>query len=391
VIINVNEILANADKIAAVDPNYNEDYKKQSNNALIALRSWAYLQLLRLNGKVAYIPDNMVELPATQTYITTEAMIDTLINQLTPNIHRNTKVTEMFFPNYPIGKALLGELYLEKNQYDSAAYYLKWSMEVQGNDNMYKVSSFKKESWRDIFIGGESSSDENIGVIPFNGSEDQRNPLTDIMSPYHDFLVKPSDVLFNLYKSQSPVKGSDGDFYRGIGVTVDTLSNINERFISKYTLVEGIDVYSCDIVFQRCSDIHMKLAEAVNRKGDYLLALALINQGIAGEKKKPTGYTKWSKNVGIRGRAYLKSKELPAEITDPNQIMEMVEDIIIEERAMDLAFEGSRMFDLIRIAKRRGNVDYLANRIAAKYPDWQQDRIKNILRNEANWYLPLSN
>jgi starch-binding outer membrane protein, SusD/RagB family len=389
VIIDVNEILANAKKVAEVDPNYNVDFEKQSNNMLIALRSWAYFQLLRLNGKVAYIPDNMVELPASQTFITKDAMIDTLINQLTHNIHRDTKVTELLFQNIPNGKALLGELYLEKNQYDSAAYYLKFAMEVQGYDKMYKVSAFSKDSWRDIFIGGESSSDENIGVIPFNGSEDQRNPLANIMLPSHQYLVKPSDLLFNLYLAQTPLKGSNGDFFRGIGVTVDTLDNINERYISKYTLVEGIDMYSGDIIFQRCADIHMKLAEAVNRKGDYKLALALINQGIASEKVKPTGYTKWNKNVGIRGRAYLASRTIPDEVTDPNQIMELVEDMIVEERAMDLAFEGTRMFDLIRIAERRGNPDYLVNKIAAKYPVEKQDEIRNKLRNESNWYLPL--
>jgi len=389
VIINVNEILANAAKIGAIDPNYNSIYQKQSNNMLIALRSWAYFQLVRLNGKVAYIPDNMIELPASQIIISKDAMIDTLINHLTPNIHRDTKTAELSISNYPIGKALLGELYLEKNQYDSAAFYLKWAMEVQGVDKMYKLTAFSKDSWKEIFVGGESSSDENIGVVPFNGSEDQRNPLADFMLPSHKYWVKPSDLLFNLYLTQIPLKGDPGDFYRGIGVTVDTLSNINERYINKYTLVDGIDTYSGDIVFMRCADIHTKLAEALNRLGNYQLAMLLLNQGIVSAKgEKPEGFTKWNKNVGIRGRAYLKSRELPAEVTDPNQIMLLVEDMIIEERAMDLAFEGSRMFDLIRIAERRGDADYLANIIARKYPVEQQEQIKSVLRDKNKWYLP---
>jgi tetratricopeptide (TPR) repeat protein len=392
VIINVNEILANAEKIAAVDPRYNVDYQTQSNNALIGLRSWAYFQLLRLNGKVAYIPNNIPEFTVSQEYITKEAMIDTLINHLTPSIHRNTLISEMIFSNYPSNKALLGELYLEKNQYDSAAFYLKWAMEVQGYDKIFKVSAFAKESWLGIFAGGENSSDENIGVVPFNGSEDQRNPLAEIMLPSHQYLVKPSDLLINLYVNQTPQKGDFGDFFRGLGVTVgvDSLESGYVWYVNKYTLIDGIDTYSGDIIFMRCADIHMKLAEALNRLGDPKLAMALINKGIAGEKaaERPAGYEKWNKNVGIRGRAYLLPRELPAEVTDPNQIMELVEDMIIEERAMDLAFEGGRMFDLIRIAERRGNPDYLANKIAAKYPAERQEQIKGILRDKTKWYLP---
>ncbi len=77
-------------------------------------------------------------------------------------------------------------------------------------------------------------------------------------------------------------------------------------------------------------------------------------------------------------------------MTDPNQIVELIEDYIIEERCMELAFEGSRMFDLIRIAKRRNNPEYLASRVAAKYPAEMQDQVKAFFMNEANWYIPVN-
>jgi len=392
VIINVNEILANAGKISALDPNYNVDFQKQSNSALIGLRSWAYYELILLNNKVSYIPDNLAELPTAPIIVNKEAMIDTLIHQLIPTIHRNTAITELYFSDYPNNKALLGELYLEKEQYDSAAFYLKWAMEVQGLDKQYKVSAYNKDTWKNIFVGGEASSDENIGVMPYNGSEDQRNPLADLMLPTHQYWVKPSAVIFNLYKKQLTAKKLEGDFFRGIGVTVDTINNINEQYIKKYTLLDGIDMYSGDIIYMRCADIHMKLAEALNRMGNYSMAMILINQGVKSEKAatRPAEYVKWATNMGIRGRAYLASREIPADVTDPHQIMELVEDYIIEEREMDLAFEGSRMFDLIRIAERRGDVDYLANRVAAKYPVEKQEEVKNILRNKANWYVPVA-
>ncbi len=46
----------------------------------------------------------------------------------------------------------------------------------------------------------------------------------------------------------------------------------------------------------------------------------------------------------------------------------MVEDLIMVERSMELAFEGKRWFDLVRVAKRRGPA-YLADKISSKFFD----------------------
>jgi starch-binding outer membrane protein, SusD/RagB family len=393
IIINANEVLVNIHRVTEADPNFDEFYQKQSRGALVCIRAWAYFQLVRLNGEAAYIPDNMVELPSdhTQKFITKDAMIDTLINQLTPYIHTDQSTEEKRFKNYPNSKALLGELYLEKNDYANAAFYLKLAMESYENDTkVLKVDkTYLKDAWVNIFIGGESSTSENIGVIVYNATENQTNPLSIWMQPIDKYLVKPSSVVYNSFVSQVPLKGSGGDKYRGVGVTFDTLQNANETYIKKYSLLAGIDGYSIDIPYMRCADIHLLLAEALNRMGESNMALILLNQGVIFEKAKPSSYIKWSMNVGIRGRAYLSPRKVPENITDATQIIETIEDYIIEERSMELAFEGYRMFDLMRIANRRANPDYLANRIAAKYPINMQEQVKNFLRNESNWYIPL--
>jgi len=70
-----------------------------------------------------------------------------------------------------------------------------------------------------------------------------------------------------------------------------------------------------------------------------------------------------------------------------------MEDIIMDERARELAFEGERFFDYIRIARRRqkaGNngVEWLANKISESRPANERDAIKARLMDEKNWYLP---
>ena len=65
-------------------------------------------------------------------------------------------------------------------------------------------------------------------------------------------------------------------------------------------------------------------------------------------------------------------------------VMRCVEDLIVDEEALELAFEGTRFFDLMRVAKRRNDTDYLASRLAKRNP-----ALLGKLRNEDNWYFRL--
>jgi hypothetical protein len=70
-----------------------------------------------------------------------------------------------------------------------------------------------------------------------------------------------------------------------------------------------------------------------------------------------------------------------------------MEDIIMDERARELAFEGERFYDYIRIARRReraGNngIEWLATKISESRPANQRAAIKARLMDEKNWYLP---
>ena len=401
VIVNLNEVLVHLDELAANDPTFDENIQYFITGDMLAMRAWVYLTLVRLHGQAVYIPDNLTTLPENpevfrqDNLMEGDVLIDTLINQLIPYIYDPTVGIER--QEYGIGgynspKAMLGELYLEVNDYANAVIYLKMACESFGNTlSLYKVdNTYSEDAWRNIFLNAESAGVENMSVIPFNSLEDQNNPLVNWIGYNYEYMVKPSQVLIDSFMTQIPLSGEPGDLWRGLGTTfgLDTLSG--ESFITKYE-IDRADPFSSDLIITRAADLHLMMAEAYNRMGDEKsqeYALMLLNQGVNKVNPKPPEYARWRSNAGIRGRVYLASNEIPESVTGAARTRR-IEDLIIQEKALEMAFEGKRWFDLVRVAKRRNDPAYLANKVAAKFKGTAQyDEIRNRLMNPDNWYLP---
>ena len=65
----------------------------------------------------------------------------------------------------------------------------------------------------------------------------------------------------------------------------------------------------------------------------------------------------------------------------------LLEEKILDERARELAFEGERFYDLMRVAKRRNDPSFLAKAVSAKFPEGKREQIYNYLLDENNWYI----
>ena len=409
VIINVNEVLAHINDLVENDAEMDEHMTKYITGGLIAMRAWAYFTVARLFNEAVWIEDNLTELPSDlnqfmeENTLSKAVIIDSLINQLIPYVYdplSGTDMAEIYIYYYVNTKALLGELYLEKNDYGNAVTYLKMACESHGNDlSLYKVdNTYSNEAWSNIFLNAESQILENISVIPFSSQENQFNPLSRWMGYNYDYWVRPTQLIVDEFLNQQPSSGSPGDLYRGLGISfqMETIpdttggESITEAYITKYAIDEN-DPFSSDIVISRAADLHLLLAEAYNRLGDAQsqeYALMFLNQGVNKLNPKPDEYNQWRNNIGIRGRIFLQPNEVAAGITGTERTL-AIEDLIIAERALELAFEGKRWFDLVRVAERRGTPEYLADKVAAKFEGTPQyEAIRATLMNPENWYLP---
>lgn len=385
-IINVNEVLPNLPQILELDRDFDSLALYAYEGSLVTLRSWAYFMLARLNGEVGLISADIEDFDPSvpPEYLSKEEIIDRLIGELL--VYDDPDDIVRFDVDHYI---LLGELYLEKGDYANAARYLKFACDGPAFRRVYMVDEdYEQDAWREIFINSADQTSTVFTAVPYSYVDGQKNTLEEWMHPEYNYMVKPANSLVDSFEMQVQKNGNPKDVSRGMGVTVDTTSDGNP-FINKYSIDDGIP-HSADVILYRAADVHLMLAEALNRTGEHELAMVLLNNGISSlGSARPSSYLKWSPNIGVRGRAYLQNKLIPP--SDTANPMLFIEDLIIQERAMELAFEGKRWFDLVRIANRRNDPAYLADKVSAKFEDAATaTAINQKLMNPENWYLPIT-
>lgn len=206
---------------------------------------------------------------------------------------------------------------------------------------------------------------------------------------------------------------------------------------------QGVDItshYSSDIVTinklsstviptYRVQQIYLMFAEALNRAGYPETAFAILKYGLCEsniyDKNDPDhpigkmGYL--SKEEQVRAARFLNqfteangfkdyntkgihsrgcgdaSDNSEYAITVPhfetlnetiNYMIPLVEQKILDEMALEQSFEGTRYYDLMRIAKHRNNPAILAEAVA-KRNGTKDEALFTRLMDKKNWYLPI--
>ena len=82
--------------------------------------------------------------------------------------------------------------------------------------------------------------------------------------------------------------------------------------------------------------------------------------------------------------------EKERDMVDYNDTINYLDELIIDELAMEATLEGNRFGDLIRFAERRGEPEFLAKRVASRKgaENFDDELYNKLSENKDFWYLP---
>ncbi len=407
-IVNCNEVLHKIHRAREKDENISELEYNSYIAELKLIRAWVYFKMVQIYGKAPYFEeplsdyDHALTLEAKLDSLNSEEYIlDTLLAQITEldTFELNMLEESPFFAirfNKFTNWALQGDIYLwrsnfafAKKAFDRVANILA-EEGFSGTTRLPYINAwdYQDVNWKTLFQFNYSSSTFEtltIFVIPFSKLYNQQHSLQRLF--YYgeggEYLVRPTDYILNTFQAQRVIRyevypdverGTPGDLSRGKGVTYDSIDG--RPVVYKYSLYREPFDNDAGLIVYRTADFHLKTCETYARLRRTEDAISHLNDGLLYKSA-------WG--TGTRTRANVKG----VAVEDP-RFVEPVEDLIMEERALELAFEGNRWFDLMRIARHREDPAYLADRVAAKFPDGpKREEVRNRLMDPANWYLPL--
>lgn len=410
-----------------------------------AIRAWTYMQLALNYGSAIYYEKPILtiedaESVQNQTPKTFEEIAPLLIADLKPWETTNVPYMGYLFQHntsdsyFPI-RFLLGDLYLWTGEYEKAAteyHDLMFANNYVIHDNYYETNL---DVLNNAFTGGiiiwgggwfNLFTPRSLEYITTIASTNQYEHVFDLDSLTANYSLAPSTKAVNNWKSQMYYYNNTLDtlvdmrYLGSVSTISDGLSNSaatdNRYYIEKYLLMNPIvdkNETNKEIFIYRTALLYLRYAEAVNRLGKPNLALAVIKNGLnrvslLNRKAIPLKEvpdplpdymnftdTRFDGSIGIRMRGcgnvnmdttnYIIPKKDILDSLNTDSI-NYVEDLIVNELALETAFEGNRFQDLMRVAIRRNDNAYLADKVAEKHTD-NKEAIRTKLMTRDNWFV----
>lgn len=329
---NANNIILNVDRIRQIDPTLTEEEANQWSAEARCWKAWALFQMSRLWGPVPVIntiPPAITSENVEEVYFeyfppqeTLETVYSQLVEDLTfaiqyaPDVDQSNK----FLFTKAFAKGLLARIYAEEPIRDwNKVAELCTSIE---NDYGFALCEDYGEMWGYDETDAFRNSKESIFEVQFSRSNGNwvfimfhRNAYNPTDSYSWAKWVTPSRDLIAAYDAEGDTERKNAS------IVIDECGWSNYYPSYEYAFMHKVPTNASSIILMRLGEIKLLHAEALACTGDLAGATKLVNE--------------------IRTRAGIKEIKQPA-----NQ--DAMIDAILNERRLELAFEGHRFFDLVR-------------------------------------------
>jgi len=365
IINHCNEVIKNAPLVQGIDNTFT-DFRKQSLMAeAYFIRSLAYFYLVRIYNEVPLVlepseTDNSdFYIPkSTESEVLNKVVIDLKqYREFAPSGGFSTIIENKGRASKPAFDALLADIALWRFEYDEVLEH------VEKIENSGEIELMKGGEWFQIFNPGNSI--EGIFEFQFDGNLNQRNGTFGLTQRFSNlyFPSQKATEMFGKENANELVRGENASIAK-IGEDDFIIWKYVGQFPDGQSFRSGNDQYSCNWIVYRYADVLLMKAEALSQTGRYAEALAILNK--------------------IRERANLQPKNIVFNAA-------AFEDAIMEERALEFAYEGKRWFDLLRLGRRNNfsRKNKLIEVIISNVPSNQKRILAVKLTNPLGWYLPI--
>jgi hypothetical protein len=360
-----NEVIKNAPAVKEIDKTFT-DYQLQGFlSEAYFLRALAYFYLVRIFEEVPLVLEPS-ETDNTDFYLP-KTSSDSILNYVTNDLLEARKYLSDNYLSLMEIKGRASKEACEALLADIALWQFDYEAVIEHVNNIIltdKIELMPSARWFEIFYPGNSL--ESIFEFQFDESQNQRNDLYGLMNQ-NARNIDPSSRALKMFArryADEPFRGEDISIRKNSETDFTIWKYVGQSPDGRTTR-SGIYQYSANWIVYRYADVLLMKAEALSQLGRYTEALEILNE--------------------IRQRA-----GVPA-ISLPNSAQEY-EDAILEERALELAFEGKRWFDLVRMGRRNdyARKDNLVSVIIQNVPSTQKRVLASKLTNPRGWFMPIN-
>lgn len=364
-VINLaNDVLKNAPEVQKIDKTFTDFNLKGLMSEAIFIRSLSYFYLVRIFKDVPYVTlpseNDGVDfyLPVTKGEDVLQSIMKDLndYRQFATDGYKTLaeikgRATKGAFD------ALLADIALWTFDYNACIQYCN---RIIANKDFVMMPGTR---WFELYYPGNSL--ESIFEFQFNDRYNQKNSMygkTNRNS--HNFI--PSQRAVELFARKYAL-----ELTRGEDASITKLSEDN-YLIWKYigsspdgkTERSGATQNSCNWIVYRLTEIYLMKAEALSQLNQFNEAAEILNM--------------------VRDRANVVPLVLGNSAV-------AFEDAIMDERALEFAYEGKRWFDLLRMGRRNdfNRKDKLVEILIRNVPSTQKRILSAKLTNPLGWYLPI--